>query len=111
MHNEEAKNWASKQRFKKVEPIKVQCFPLYSILLALNRTTVDFMSLDVEGDELYILKTVPFDKVNIKTMTVEYFHQKTRGASLIQFLDERGYGDYQKLRVDIIFRKTLDKRM
>ena len=46
--------------------ISVQCFPLYSILLALNRTTVDFFSLDVEGFELDVLRTIPWDKVDIK---------------------------------------------
>lgn len=42
-----------------------QCFPLYSMLLAMERTHVDYFSLDVEGYEPYILKTIPFDKLNI----------------------------------------------
>jgi hypothetical protein len=46
--------------------MKVQCLPLYSILLALNRTTIDIFSLDIEGHELIVLKTIPFDKVDIK---------------------------------------------
>jgi hypothetical protein len=46
--------------------INVQCLPLYSILLALNQTTVDLFSLDIEGNELDVLRTIPFDKVNIK---------------------------------------------
>jgi len=29
----------------------VPCFPLQAILIALNRTTVDYFSLDVEGFE------------------------------------------------------------
>lgn len=66
----------------------MQCFPLYSILLAAERTSIDFFSLDVEGHELNvfyfmpfflfivslifniffikILKTIPWKKVNIK---------------------------------------------
>jgi len=46
----------------------IQCFPLYSILLAVNRTWVDYISLDVEGHEFRILKTVPFHKVAIKVI-------------------------------------------
>jgi FkbM family methyltransferase len=46
--------------------VNVQCLPLYSILLAVNRTTVDVFSLDIEGNELDVLKTIPFDKVDIK---------------------------------------------
>jgi hypothetical protein len=46
--------------------VNVQCLPLYSVLLAVKRTTVDVFSLDVEGNELEVLKTIPFDKVDIK---------------------------------------------
>ena len=44
----------------------IQCFPLYSILLAVNRTSVDFISLDVEGHEFRILKTLPWHKIDAK---------------------------------------------
>ena len=48
--------------------IKILCLPLYSILLALENPTVHFLSLDVEGSEFPILKTIPFDKVDIKVI-------------------------------------------
>jgi len=35
----------------------VACFPLHALLLALNRTTVDYFSLDVEGFELDVRTT------------------------------------------------------
>ncbi len=41
----------------------MQCFPLFSVLLAMGNPQVDYLSLDVEGTELGILKTIPFDKV------------------------------------------------
>ena len=43
------------------EKVALQCFPLYSVLKALNQTTVDFLSLDVEGAEYEILAST-FDK-------------------------------------------------
>ena len=46
--------------------MNVTCVPLYSILLAFNNPTIDYFSLDVEGSELAILKTIPFDKVDIR---------------------------------------------
>jgi Methyltransferase FkbM domain len=46
--------------------LEVHCMPLYSILLSVNRTTIDFFSLDIEGNELDVLRTLPFDKVDIK---------------------------------------------
>lgn len=50
--------------------ITVQCFPLYSILLAYGRTYIDFFSLDVEGHELKILKTVPWHKVDMRVRAI-----------------------------------------
>lgn len=49
--------------------VQVQCFPLYSILAAVNRTVVDYFSLDIEGDELAVLKTIPWNSVNIQVST------------------------------------------
>jgi FkbM family methyltransferase len=51
--------------------VQVQCLPLYSILLALNRTTIDLFCLDIEGHELDVLRTIPFDKVDIKVRFAE----------------------------------------
>ena len=48
------------------EHVQVQCFPIFSILTALNVTTVDYFSLDVEGNEFDVLETIPWDKVDIK---------------------------------------------
>ena len=42
------------------------CLPFFSVLLALGNPTVDYFSLDVEGAELPILKTIPWHKVQIK---------------------------------------------
>lgn len=56
-------------RYTKVE---VQCFTIYSILLSINVLHIDYFSLDVEGAETKILKTIPFDKVYIYIFTIEY---------------------------------------
>ena len=37
--------------------------PLYTILLAMGNPTVHYFSLDIEGAEFPILKTIPWDKV------------------------------------------------
>lgn len=39
------------------EPERIKCFPLYTILLALNRTQIDLLSLGCQGQELEILQT------------------------------------------------------
>lgn len=82
-------DWAKKNH-RKVQLAWTQCFPLYSMLLAMNRTTVDYFSLDVEGNELDVLKTIPFDKVDIKVMSVEILHGPGKKA-LKKFLASKGY--------------------
>jgi hypothetical protein len=54
--------------------VDVQCFPLYSYLLALNRTKIDYFSLDVEGSELDVLRTIPFEKLDIRVSICFFFH-------------------------------------
>ncbi len=44
----------------------MQCFPLYSLLLSLGSPRVNLLVLDVEGAETLILRTVPWDLVDIE---------------------------------------------
>ena len=48
------------------------CIPVYSLLEAINMLHINFFSLDVEGAELEILKTIPFAKVKIDLFLIEY---------------------------------------
>ena len=52
----------------KMETTEIQCFPFYSLLLALNQTTVDYFSLDIEGHEKRVLQTIPWKKLEIKVL-------------------------------------------
>merc|ERR1712080_431870 len=101
---------------------RVQCYPLYSALLAIGVSTVDFFSLDIEGAELSVLKTLPFHKINIKVLLVEVVHiTGAAKAELVEFMASKDYkkinrvgpykvGDYTK--EDYLFAKkshlTLD---
>ncbi|XP_076101019.1 uncharacterized protein LOC143070724 [Mytilus galloprovincialis] len=92
--------------------VDVQCFPLYSILKALSVTHVDFFSLDVEGNELQVLETIPFDKLYIDIMTVEIAHVPGGQTPVKTFVENKGYSSLIKmshfggLANDIIFRKN-----
>lgn len=44
----------------------VHCMPLTAILLALNMTNIDLFSLDIEGHEMEVLRTLDFDQIKIK---------------------------------------------
>ena len=49
-----------------------QCFPFNAMMNALGVTHIDYFSLDIEGPELQVLKTINFDRVSIDVMTIEY---------------------------------------
>jgi hypothetical protein len=59
----------------------VDCFPIYSLLKAAGMTKLDFLSLDLEGVELQVLSTIPFDKVDIKV----------NGSALASYIDPYSY--------------------
>lgn len=70
----------------------VQCFPLYSILLAVGRTQVDYFSVDVEGSESQILMSIPWHKVDIKTLTVEVTSRRQVDVdSLTKYMEKQNY--------------------
>ena len=48
----------------------IQCFPTYSILAALDHH-IDLFSLDIETSEIDILKTIPFDKIDVDVFLIE----------------------------------------
>lgn len=48
--------------------VTVQCFSLHSLLLAINQTSVDYFSLDIEGHELQVLKNIPWKIIDIKVI-------------------------------------------
>ena len=56
--------------------LQMQCLPLYSILMALGNPKVDYLSLDIEGAEEAVLKTIPWDKVDISIIGLEIIIEK-----------------------------------
>lgn len=52
--------------------VLVTCFPLNAIMAALDVSHVDYLSLDVEGLELEILRTVDWTRLHVDVITVEY---------------------------------------
>ena len=98
-----------KSKAERITEVRViQCFPIYSILLASGRINIDFFSLDIEGAELDVLKTIPWTKVNIKVLLVEYAHIKEGKKALIDYMTSQGYTSLPNKRSwwqDIIFVK------
>lgn len=89
---------------------RVKCFPLFSLLLALNHTNIDLLSLDIEGAELQVLKTIPWESVHISVIIVEYVHLPEGEAVLKNYLKSCGYNFHKKLGDDYIFvKRDLEK--
>jgi hypothetical protein len=78
-------------RKKGFKEITVQCFPLYSILLAMNQLTVDYFSLDVEGAEEGIVNNIPLDKVKIRAISIEYDKVEGGADRLRKIMESKGF--------------------
>ena len=102
------------------EKVALQCFPLYSVLKVLNKTTVDFLSLDVEGAEYEILASTFENGVakkkkdnngedlifNVATIETTYLDKQEfyRSSCEMKYLMRRhGYKLHRRLGEDVIY--------
>ena len=58
---------------------------------ALGRTHIDLLSLDVEGAELGVLQTIPFSKLIINILLVEYKVYRSKTAWSQRFKEFRRF--------------------
>jgi len=80
-----------------------QCLPLYTVLLAIGNPTVHYLSLDVEGVEHSVLSSVPWDKVDIKVLTVETSHSSR--PAIQELMMKAGYRVHADLGEDLLLVK------
>nr|CAH0103856.1 unnamed protein product [Daphnia galeata] len=110
----------------KSEVFTTQCFPLYSVLLAVNRTKLDWFRLSARGFELRILKTVPWNKVNVtlkisyirksrilhlQILSVEWNHVPAgdEAAAINRYMKKCGFTKYRQIsRVNHIHNKKVN---
>ena len=95
MVHKDSLEWLQKNKLPEYK-IQVQCVPLYSLHLALNQTKIHLLSIDIEGDELFVLQTIPFEKVDIRTIIVEYSHVPGGEERDESFLVGKGYRTLKK---------------
>ena len=101
-----------KGAYPNINKENVLCIPLYSILKAIDMTHINFFSLDVEGAELEILRTIPFDLVTIDLFMIEYFVPSGKAESQKRLNEYRKFfenlGTYEQVHVgryDIAFAR------
>jgi FkbM family methyltransferase len=88
---------------KGVSVIDVKTEKLNELLDKYNMTNIDFLSIDTEGSELAILKTLDFDKYNIDVITIE---DNYKDEELMKFFISRNYSFLKQIECDKIFRKN-----
>lgn len=86
----------------KVNNIKIEVFKLQTILEKYGIYEIDFCSIDTEGSEFNIVKSIDFNKTNIKIFTIENNYQTTE---IQNYLENNGYYLHTKLQWDDIFIK------
>ncbi|CAL4118356.1 unnamed protein product, partial [Meganyctiphanes norvegica] len=86
--------------------INTQCFPLESLLLAINVTTVDMFSLDIQGAERMVLASIPWDKLNIRVLVVENTQNYPYDESFVNEMSLRKYKLVKHVNTDYIFVKA-----
>jgi len=94
--------------------IQVQCFPLYSVLMAIGNPHIDYFSLDIEGAELVMLKTLPWNKISMTLIDVEVNHAGaifpgTRN-DIQNFLSSHGYPFTKSVKIDDLFYNKANNR-
>ena len=92
---------------------KVKMFPIHEIISKYSKGLFpDLLSLDVEGLDEKILRSIDFEKTSPKIICVETISFSTQGRgvksiSIPEFLKEKGYMVYADTNINTIF--VLDK--
>jgi len=82
------------------ELIKINTLKLQTLLDKHNITKIDFLSIDTEGNELKVLKSVNFNKTNIFAIAIE---NNYKDKSINEFLSTVGFKYITNLDVDEIY--------
>lgn len=85
------------------EIIMVNCYLLNDILEKYHFDYVDFLSIDTEGGELDILKSIDFTKVYIYGITVENNYDSTE---IREFLESKGFRFVETIHIDEVYINT-----
>lgn len=85
-----------------IEQVKttVSTMRVDNVLEKHNIKHVDFLSIDTEGSELEILKSINFNNTKIKLIILE---NKFNENDIRQFLNEKGFRFLQKVGIDDVF--------
>lgn len=90
------------KNFIKKEVIEVECITLQEILDQHKISEVDYCSIDVEGGELGVLKSIDWGRVNINIISLE---DNFSDKKPIDFILNKGYKVINKIGADLILKR------
>lgn len=112
----EGYNKVSKNNQNKIEKEQKR---LDSILIERNINKVDLLSIDVEGYEMNVLKSIDFKRIDIKVIVIEnnigftwlpivgkYFGNELGNNNIRRFLRRKGYKQIARIMCDDVFVKN-----
>ena len=99
-YNEKIRETVENDPRHKGELIQVKTRTLPAILNTQFLTDIDFISLDVEGGELAVLSTFPFEKYHVHAWTIE---NNTANREIPALMNQKGYDRVEALGVDDIY--------
>ena len=94
--------------------LKVQCFPLQAVLKAIDLPKVQYFSLDIEGAEYDVLKTIDFNVVDLSVFSIEIEDDNDNvmrlnsgsNEDLHKYLKQNGYNYIDRVGRDNFFVKN-----
>lgn len=100
---------------KRKEIIEVRCLKINQLLNEVGYTKIDYCSIDTEGGELDILKSIDFKSIDIDLLSVEInyhessffkrFLNRILHNSVESFLKSKGYQYLTSLGCDVVYKK------
>lgn len=85
----------------------IPCFSLNTIMRALNRTRIDYFSLDVEGAEIHILKSIDFKSLDIRSFSIEWSSSNETMPLIKDLLASNNYTLESEDMLDLYYKKKL----
>ena len=87
------------------QTIYVPCYSLNTVMRALGVSRVDYFSLDIEGGEYDVVKSIDFKRLDIKSFSIEAAHNRQYLEPMKNHLLENKYTLF-KQTVDMFFIKN-----
>ena len=101
-----------KEDLNEIKSLDIPCMTFNNIMEKYNLTNLDYLFIDTEGFDVYIIASIDFQKYNIKNISFESRHTDgpfnigENANQIINYLTQLGYTlKYDKNKWDIIATK------